>query len=335
MDTTTKGPDATSTGADGALMVKPPVEGLVRIDADAGFGSAAGFALLQRGATLLANSTLVPKEYQGNIPNCTIALNMAQRIGADPLMVMQNLYIVHGRPGWSSQFLIATFNQCGRFSAIRYEWEGEPGTDGRGCRAWAIEKETGAKLSGALITIALAKAEGWYQKAGSKWQTMPEQMTMYRSAAWFVRAYAPEIAMGLHTADEIDDAIIEATATRVEPVVATPASLSILGAVTADTVVGGSVTGQDAPDDDEAAPPPPPATEPLAGPKPAAESVRARLEEIAKETDARGVKPAIRDHLMKKHVGTTDMSTMPHDDETWAKLGRVLQEIRSIPAAKK
>ena len=36
-----------------------------------------------------------------------IAQNMARRMGADLLMVMQNLYVVHGRPGWSAQFLIA------------------------------------------------------------------------------------------------------------------------------------------------------------------------------------------------------------------------------------
>src|SRR5690606_39119907 len=126
-----------------------------------------------------------------------IALNMAQRIGSDPLMTMQNLYVVHGTPAWSAQFLIATFNACGRFSAIDYEWEGKPGSDDWGCRAVAVEEATGRKLVGALVTIALAKAEGWHGKAGSKWKTMPEQMLRYRAAAWMVRAYAPEIAMGL------------------------------------------------------------------------------------------------------------------------------------------
>lgn len=125
-----------------------------------GFGSLASFRLAQRAATLLANSTLVPKIYQGNIPNCVIALNMAARMNADPLMVMQNLYIVHGNPGWSSQFLISTFNTSGKFSALRYEWVGTRGKDDWGCRAWAVEKATGEKLVGATVTIGLAKAEG-------------------------------------------------------------------------------------------------------------------------------------------------------------------------------
>ena len=170
-----------------------------------GFSSLQSFELAQRAAALLAKSSLVPKEYQGNLPNCVIALNMASRMGADPLMVMQNLYIVHGRPGWSSQFLISTFNTSGRFSALRYEWVGEEGKDSWGCRAWAIEKATEEKLIGSTITISLAKKEGWYQKSGSKWQTMPQQMLMYRAAAWFIRAYAPELAMGMHTEEEIID----------------------------------------------------------------------------------------------------------------------------------
>jgi hypothetical protein len=163
------------------------------------------FALAQRIATMLANSTLVPKHYQGNMGNCVIALNMANRIGADPLMVMQNLYVVHGNPSWSAQFLIACFNKCGRFSSLRYEFGGKEGEDSWSCRAWAVEKESGERLDGTVVSVGMAKKEGWYGKTGSKWQTMPQQMLMYRAASWFVRAYAPEIAMGLHTSDEIRD----------------------------------------------------------------------------------------------------------------------------------
>lgn len=176
-----------------------------------GFTTLQGFELMQRSAKLLSACSLMPKEFQGNLPNCVIALNMAHRIGADPLMVAQNLYVVHGRPGWSAQFLIASFNTCGRFSALRYEFTGKPGTDEYGCRAWAVEKDTNEKLFGSQVTVALAKKEGWYGKNGSKWQTMPQQMLMYRAASWFIRAYAPEIAMGLHTADELEDCIIDIT----------------------------------------------------------------------------------------------------------------------------
>lgn len=171
----------------------------------AGFDTAGGFDLIQRTARLFAASNIVPKQFQGNLPNCVIAVDMALRMGANPLMVCQNLYIVCNRPAWSAQFLIATLNQCGRFSALRYEFQGEEGKDDWGCRAVATELATREKLVGPLVTIGLAKKEGWYNKSGSKWQTMPELMLRYRAASWFVRAYAPEIAMGLQTAEEVRD----------------------------------------------------------------------------------------------------------------------------------
>ncbi len=172
-----------------------------------GFSSLDGFETLQRMAHLFNESTLVPKQFQGkqNFGNCVIALNMAQRLNADPLMVMQNLYVVYGNPSWSAKFLIAMFNQCGRFSSIHYEEVGKPGTDGWGCRAWAAEIATGERVEGPIITIGLAKKEGWYDKSGSKWQTMPQQMLRYRAAAWFIRTTAPELSMGLPTRDEAID----------------------------------------------------------------------------------------------------------------------------------
>jgi hypothetical protein len=161
------------------------------------------FELAQRKAQIYAKSSLVPKEYQNNIGNVLIAQNMANRMGADTLMVMQNLYVVHGRPGWSAQFLIATFNSCGRFSAIRYRFEGTEGKDDWGCVAMATELAT----EGTKITLGMAKKEGWSTKNGSKWLTMPEQMMRYRAATFLIRSTAPEIGMGLMTKEELEDVI--------------------------------------------------------------------------------------------------------------------------------
>ncbi|WP_175786633.1 hypothetical protein [Burkholderia anthina] len=173
----------------------------------AGFFDLQGFELLQRVAKAFASSSLVPAHYQNNVANCMIALNLARRLGADELMVMQNLYIVHGNPGWSSKFLIASVNTCGRFETLRYEWRGTEGSDDFGCRAWTIEKSTGERLNGTWIDWKMVKAEGWNKKNGSKWLTMPDQMFVYRSAAFWQRAYAPEISMGLSSQEELIDTV--------------------------------------------------------------------------------------------------------------------------------
>lgn len=172
-----------------------------------GFQSAEGFELLQRQAKMFCGSSLVPQQFQGeqNFGNAIIALEMAQRMNASPLMVMQNLYIVYGNPGWSSKFLIATFNQCGRFEAIKYKETGTKGTDSQGIIAYTRENGSDEVIYGPEVTISIAKQEGWFDKKGSKWKTMPDQMLRYRAAAWLIRTTAPEISMGLQTSDEIID----------------------------------------------------------------------------------------------------------------------------------
>lgn len=164
------------------------------------------FELAQREAKALCASDLVPKQFQGNMPNTLIAMDMANRLGASPLMVMQNLYIVHGRPAWSSQFLIATVNKSGKFSPLRYETRGDDpfGKDYR-VRCIALDKETGEPCEGPWIGWRMVEAEGWSKKNGSKWQTMPDLMFRYRAAAFWTRLFAPEVSMGIYTAEEVAD----------------------------------------------------------------------------------------------------------------------------------
>lgn len=166
------------------------------------FGNKDVFEHAQRVATMLSKSDLVPKQFQNNIGNCLIAMEMANRIGASPLMVMQNLYIVHGKPAWSSTFLIATVNACGKFSPLRYE---EDEKDGGRTRAWALDKQNKEKVYGTWVSMKMAKEELWIDKNGSKWKTMPDLMRRYRAATFFARQFAPEISMGIHTMEEVQD----------------------------------------------------------------------------------------------------------------------------------
>ena len=159
----------------------------------------AQFEHAQRIAKLLSSSDLVPNQYKGNIANTMVALEMAHRMNASPLMVMQNLHIIHGRPSWGSSFIIASLNSCGRFGTLRFE------STPTSCKAVTMDKKSGAILEGPTVTMEMAKAEGWLDKPGSKWKTMPELMLKYRAAAFFGRLYAPEIMMGLYSADEVVD----------------------------------------------------------------------------------------------------------------------------------
>ena len=154
-----------------------------------------------KAAKFLASSDIVPEQtYKGKPSNCLIALDMANRMNISPLMVMQNLHIVKGKPGWSGSFCVAAINGCGKFSPLKFVNDG-----GGGVYAKATRLSDGELCKGATITMQMAKDEGWLQKTGSKWKTMPEQMLMYRAASFFARAFCPEVLMGIQTIEEVQD----------------------------------------------------------------------------------------------------------------------------------
>jgi hypothetical protein len=210
------------------------------------------FETMQRICRIFANSELVPDMYKVSeknseikaIANCMIAVEMAQRIGASPLMIMQNMIIIYGRPSWSSKFLVATVNTCGRFNPLQYRFTNKgavgkvdyteydkvwiPETNGRKgyyknnaktvtfdgtkimdieCIAYTCARGSDKILESSPVSIRLAIQEGWYTKNGSKWTTMSKQMLMYRAASFWTNAYAPELSMGMKTEEEIRDIV--------------------------------------------------------------------------------------------------------------------------------
>lgn len=158
-----------------------------------------------RTAKMLCTSALVPDQYKGSPENCLVAIDIANRMGVSPLMVMQNLYVVKGKPSWSGAFCAAAVNGSGRFTPLEYVFVGEPGTPSHGCYATAMRLSTGARCVSDTVTMHMAKVEGWLNKPGSKWQTMPVQMMMYRAAKFFANAHCSDILLGLPTYEEVQD----------------------------------------------------------------------------------------------------------------------------------
>jgi len=169
------------------------------------FSGIQAFEEAQRIAKALASSTLIPPAFQGQqgFANCLVALEIANRMRISPFLAMQHLHVIHGRPSWSSSFIIAMVNGCGRFSPLRFEMSGEG--ESLACYARATDLASEQELKGPTITMAMAKKEGWSTKAGSKWATMSELMISYRAAAFWGRLYASDLLLGLQTQEEVID----------------------------------------------------------------------------------------------------------------------------------
>lgn len=159
------------------------------------------FELAQREAKALMTSDLLPTQFKNSIGNCLIALEFAKRLDMPPLAIMQSMYVVQGKPGFDAKFFIAQIIR--HYGAINYTVTGAG--DDAACSVWVDCQVTGNKIEGPAVTIKMAKAEGWFNKSGSKWQTMPDLMLRYRAAAFFARLYLPDLMLGLQSVDEIRD----------------------------------------------------------------------------------------------------------------------------------
>lgn len=158
-----------------------------------------------RMANMISKSGLVPDSYKGSPENCLIAIDLANRMGMSPVAVMQNLYIVKGKPAWSGSFCAGVVNGSGKFTPIQYQWVGEPGKMNYGCRAVAKRLSDNSLCMGGLVTMQTAQDEGWLQKPGSKWKTMPEQMLQYRAASFFAKVHCSDYLLGIPTIEEVQD----------------------------------------------------------------------------------------------------------------------------------
>lgn len=149
-------------------------------------------------AECLSKTELLPAQYRGKPADCLIIIDVARQIGASPLFVAQNMYIIKGSPSWSAQYSASVIKT--NFTNVKVELQGE-GLH-RGCRIIATDKN-GNLCEGTRVTIEMAKQEGWFSKTGSKWQTMPDQMLIYRAYSFFARAYCPDKLLGIH--DEFEN----------------------------------------------------------------------------------------------------------------------------------
>lgn len=191
------------------------------------FEDPATFASKIKIADALSRTQFVPEAFRNKPEDCLVALDMASRLDLNPLAIFPDIYVIDNRASFSSKFLIALVNRSGRFSRIRFE-EGVDGEtevtfsgwgDARGQRktwkekipnCWARasfqELSSGETYTSPKIDMKFAEKNGWVQKNGSKWQTMPQIMCRYRAASILIKSVCPEIVMGLDWAEDLQDA---------------------------------------------------------------------------------------------------------------------------------
>lgn len=155
-------------------------------------------------ATRLSKADLLPPHFRGKPENILIVLSLAQNLNVNAMMALQQISVISGKPCLQATMMISLLNNAKKLTGpLRFRFEGEPATPSRRCTAYGTDAATGQEIESIPVSLAMAQAEGWTRNA--KYKTLPDVMLQWRAASFFVRAYFPEVVLGLHTAEELED----------------------------------------------------------------------------------------------------------------------------------
>lgn len=159
----------------------------------------------------LSRSDLVPPHFRDKPQNVVIVMSLAHNLGINVPMALQQISVIGGKPCMSSALMISLLNNAKCLNGpLMFKYDGKPASPERSCTAYGIDASTGQKIEGQPFSLAMAQADGYTRNA--KYKSLPDLMLQWRAASFFVRAYYPQVVLGLHSSEELDDVQVAAAA---------------------------------------------------------------------------------------------------------------------------
>lgn len=161
-------------------------------------------------AGILAESDIVPKDYQRKPGNIMVAIQWGAEIGLQPLQAMQNIAVINGRPSIWGDAMIALVRSSGLLEFIREEISED------GQKAIVTVKRKGEEEFTSIFTMEDAKKAGLSGKQGP-WSQYPKRMLKLRARSYALRDVFPDVLKGMAIAEEEKDKEIDITPATVSP----------------------------------------------------------------------------------------------------------------------
>ena len=147
-------------------------------------------------ADVLAKSSIVPKDFNGNPGNILVAIQWGMELGLQPMQAMQNIAVINGRPSLWGDAVIALVRGSPLCESIIESIDGDTAT----CRV----KRRGEPEQSRSFSMADAKAAGLSGKSGP-WTQYPKRMLQMRARAFALRDVFPDVLRGMPIAEEVMD----------------------------------------------------------------------------------------------------------------------------------
>jgi hypothetical protein len=159
------------------------------------------FEHIWRIAKVFSETSMVPSVFQKKPADCMVAIQMAMRCGIDPMMFLQNSYVISGKPSIETKLAIAMLLKSGRIrGTITYAFSGQGKS--LACTASCVTADTGELIEHTL-TWDTVERNKWHESAF--WKKDPELMIQYRSAMRLIRSHFPDVLLGCYSKDELED----------------------------------------------------------------------------------------------------------------------------------
>jgi len=171
-------------------------------------------------ASLMAKSTLVPKNFQNKPEDVLVAIELGMEIGLAPMQALQSIAVINGRPSvWGDGFLAVIMAASVYQDHDEYYEVAGQRVDGLDvddlkkddtCAVCTFLRRGKATPVTRRFSIGKAKKAGLWGKEGP-WQTYPDRMLLMRARSWAGRDAFPDILRGITTAEEAVDTPVAET----------------------------------------------------------------------------------------------------------------------------
>ncbi len=186
-------------------IVKKPVTTVEHFNPDDSaslFMQTSLFEQVQRAATMLSRSNLVPAHLRGDdkVADCFLVIEQAMRWRMSPFAVAQSTYVLSGTLGYAGKLIAAVVNASPRLSnSLKYVYSGKQGTRERKVVVSGVLKgETEPReIDGSV--------EQW---ATPQWKVNDyDQRLAYRGAREWARRHMPEVILGVYAEEEVEQVV--------------------------------------------------------------------------------------------------------------------------------
>lgn len=197
------------------------------------------YELIEKQATALAASSIVPRDYAGKPANIIGVALMGRTYGWDPTTSMRNFSIIQGTASIKPEAMLGLIRQAGHSVSITDL------PDGTGVQATGTRHDNGDT---ATVTFTLEDARKAGLLRNGPWQQYPLDMCKWRATGRLARELFGDVVLGAgYTPEEIGATSAEDVVQHVEPVAPTDPAEPAEPAVARDWVSEASqITAVDA-----------------------------------------------------------------------------------------